>query len=110
MAPHPQIPQYFGTFNDAEQRSWMAFRSIMGPNLEDVMKNDWKDQHQNLDDPHHHHLFVVQEALGLDAGASFGDVLLTLMESVLTVLAHVHSQGIVHRDLKPANLLIDTTN
>jgi len=114
MAPHPQIPQYLGTFADEQHRSWMAFRATLGPNqkpaqtLDDVMKSDWKDQHQNSDQ--HHHLFVVQEALGLDAGASFGNVLLTLMESVLTVLTHVHSQGIVHRDLKPSNLLIDTAN
>ena len=115
MAPHPQIPPYLGTFEDAERRAWMAFRATTGPDqkpaptLQDVMNSDWKDQHRSVEDPHHH-LFVVQEALGLDAGASFGDVLLTLMESVLTVLAHVHSQGIVHRDVKPANLLLDAAN
>jgi serine/threonine protein kinase len=115
MAPHPQIPNYRGIFVDAGGNEWMTFNVISSNNhkvsstLQQVMDADWKVQHEEQE----HHLSKLQEALGLTASdeSSFSVTLDCVMESLLKVLTHVHSQAsIVHRDVKPGNLLVDPQN
>lgn len=114
IPPHPQIPPYRGVFKDEDGNEWMTFDVIQSkyfrgkccPTMQTVMDDDWKVQHEGET----HHLSKLQEALGLpESESSFSETLDCVMESLLQVLSHVHSQGrIVHRDVKPGNLLIDS--
>jgi serine/threonine protein phosphatase PrpC/serine/threonine protein kinase len=110
------VTNYVDTLSDASGNKWMTFKLLTGkdgksasPTLEDVLELDWEDQHEAGSVGQHHHLFKVQEALGMDAGATFGDTLDTVLMSLLKGISFVHSQGIVHRDMKPANLLCDAS-
>lgn len=95
LPPHPQLPSYFGARDD-----WMVFGLIgnndgtPAPTLNDLMKMD-ADQPQELQH--------VGKALGCN---SYAETLDKALESLLTVLQHVHQNQIVHRDIKPSNLLI----
>ena len=124
LASHdtPQIPKYQGSdFRDDQDRRWMLFDVVPStldtktsnkikpaPSLTDLMKLDHEKQ---KDQQHTHHLYYLQEALGLhnnndNNDVSLGDVLDVFLQSLLQVLSDVHSNKIVHRDLKPSNLLI----
>ena len=94
---HPQLPPYFGTLDD----TWMMFGLVgdeqqqrPAPTLADLMK---------LDCDHPQSLKNIGAALGTH---SFEETMDRILESLLTVLAHVHDNKIVHRDVKPSNLLV----
>ena len=97
LPPHPQLPPYYGTSDE-----WMLFGLVgdqgsvtPAPTLSDLMKKDC-DHPQDLKH--------IAEALGCDSFASAMD---KTIESLLTVLSHIHENQIIHRDIKPSNLLVN---
>ena len=95
LPSHPQLPPYFGKNKD----NWMIFGLVgkenkPAPCLGDLMK---------LDVDHPQDLKHIGEALGC---SSYAETLDKTLESILTVLDHVHDHKIVHRDIKPNNLLV----
>lgn len=124
------LPMYLGTVMDGERRNWMLFEILEAPppqrlgdtrssakialSLQDLMERDRLDPRQHAattDDGKHqqHHLHSTSQALLLgdaDNEASLAATLDVVLEQLLEILVHVHSQNIVHRDLKPSNLLI----
>jgi serine/threonine protein phosphatase PrpC/serine/threonine protein kinase len=109
----PYISNYVNTVADDSGNKWMTFQLIAdkegkpAPTLQNVLELDWEDQHKR--DEQHHHLHMVQNALGLPDDATFADTLNVVLKSLLQATSFIHSQGIVHRDLKPGNLLCDST-
>eukprot|EP00980_Cylindrotheca_fusiformis_P007760 scaffold1648_cov115-Cylindrotheca_fusiformis.AAC.15 len=98
LPSHPQLPPYFGV-----QEDWMLFGlvgkdGIPAPTLSDLMKLDVNKPQE---------LKHVGEALGCN---SYEETLDKALQSLLTVLQHVHKHQIVHRDIKPSNLLIHDGN
>jgi len=94
LPPHPQLPPYVGVEDD-----WMVFRLVgedktPAPTLSDLMKMDG-DNPQDLKN--------IGKALGCK---SYHETLDKSLESILTVLDHIHEHKIVHRDIKPGNLLV----
>ena len=90
-----QIPNYLGS-----HEGWMLFDRLgkddeIAPSLSDLMKLDRDD------DPLH--LTNIGRSLHKSSASETLDLIL---EELLTVLNHIHTQNIVHRDIKPGNLLI----
>ena len=97
LPPHPQLPPYFGTIDE-----WMVFGLVgdqetctPAPTLSDLMK---------LDCDHPQDLKHIAESLGCN---SFSSAMDKTIESLLTVLSHIHENEIIHRDIKPSNLLVN---
>ncbi|CAB9503498.1 linked kinase-associated serine/threonine phosphatase 2C [Seminavis robusta] len=110
LGHHPQLPKLVeGSFRDDQNRPWMLFPVIgdgnqkPAPSLTDLMELDHEKQH---DKTHPHHLYHLQQALGLPTEASLGETLDAFFQSLLQVLSYVHARRVVHRDVKPGNLLI----
>jgi serine/threonine protein phosphatase PrpC/serine/threonine protein kinase len=111
MPPCKYISHYLDTRLGNDGQEWMVFEMLTDKDgdkpamsLEDVLEVDWQRQHGDFREEHH--LLQLQDALGLDHEASFGDTLDIVLQSLLEAISFIHSQGIVHRDLKPANLLV----
>ncbi len=96
LPQHPQLPPYYGTLKSQDDLPWMVFGMVGAPakSLSDYMKLDMEQESglQNL-----------REAMGCTTDAETLD---KVLDSLLTILAHVHSHQIVHRDMKPSNLLV----
>jgi len=110
----PNIPKYMGLFKDNQGNEWLVFSLIErfdkkrpAITLGDALKKDWMDQHMDNNNDHHH-LYVIQQELGLDEDATFDDTLDTVFASLLRALSDVHRNKIVHRDIKPGNLLLNS--
>ena len=100
LPPHPQLPPYFGTHDD-----WMVFglvgdddNNTPAPTLSDLMKLD-SENPQELEN--------VGKVLGTK---SYGETLDKTLQSMLTLLEHIHEHQIVHRDIKPSNVLVQDGN
>ncbi|CAJ1962082.1 unnamed protein product [Cylindrotheca closterium] len=118
---HPQLPPHLGIVqDDSKEHDWMAFglvtnarykgkgggelsssSSVPAPTLADLMKLDDAADDNTNGSPQE--LLQIGKHLGCN---SYGETLDTVLESLLTVLHHVHRHEIVHRDIKPSNLLV----
>jgi serine/threonine protein phosphatase PrpC/serine/threonine protein kinase len=110
------VPVYLGTFQDDNHGyPWMTFEIITGvdgktpaPTLQDLLQLDWKDQHMSKigEDGKQHHLYRIQQALGIYESATLSDTLDIIFTNLLQVIQFIHSLQIVHRDVKPSNILV----
>jgi len=114
---HPQLPPHLGVVQDPKDKhDWVAFglvtnvkysgkdgeESVPAPTLVDLMKLD--DSSSSSDE---NGSAQELEQIGKHLGCtSYAETLDTVLESLLTVLQHVHKHQIVHRDIKPSNLLV----
>ena len=84
---HPNII-HVDDFGETEGRYWLRMELAEGIN-----KNENK-------------CISLQELADAGGGRIEPDLLLTVIDQILSGLAYAHQQGVVHRDLKPSNILM----
>jgi serine/threonine protein kinase len=50
--------------------------------------------------------YITGQGRGVDMPPLTNDLIIQLMEEVLSGLTFMHARGIIHRDLKPDNILV----
>uniref|UniRef100_A0A7S4T6Z0 Protein kinase domain-containing protein n=1 Tax=Ditylum brightwellii TaxID=49249 RepID=A0A7S4T6Z0_9STRA len=122
------VPDFLGTYTDQhDHHEWIVFKMVSrrpipskegmqqpiepAKTLAQAIDLDWIDQHSSTSDESgsapHHHLYIVQEEMGLPHTTDFAGTLDAVFTSLLQTISSVHSFNIVHRDVKPHNLLFN---
>ena len=93
------VPIY--DFGCSEEHYYYTMRLIDGPDLSQVLHEDWSDGELGLS---RHERVAKKVAQRL---ACNWQMQASLFREVATAIAYAHDQGVLHRDIKPANLIID---